>query len=64
MADEKLYTFTIGADAVDADGKEMFESTVKYQNMKYADVVLVEGALIKMLEGLNKYASENVSKKA
>lgn len=53
---DKKYTFTITAKCVGDDGLEMFDSNVTYKNMGYEDVVLVEGAIIKMLDGLNKFA--------
>ena len=62
MAADKTYTFTLTADVVGDDGKEMFESRVEYKNMKYDDVVLVEGALVKMMEGLNQFAELKAKK--
>jgi len=62
MAD-KRYTFTLTAAVVGDDGKEMFDANIAYKNMGYDDVVLVEGAMVKMLQGLNDYA-ELRSKKA
>ena len=62
MAD-KTYTFTITAHVTGDDDKEMFDSQVVYKNMRYEDVVLVEGAIIKMLEGLNQYAEQKTKGK-
>ena len=62
MAADKKYQFEITARVVGDDGVEMFDSNITYKNMKYDDVVLVEGALIKMMDGLNQYASLQVKK--
>jgi hypothetical protein len=61
MPSEKVYTFTIRAEVVGDDSKKMFDAHVAYENMKYEDVVLVEGALIKMFSGLNEFAVAQVS---
>lgn len=52
------FVFTIDVKCVRDDGIETFTTNVAYKNMDYEDVVLVEGALIKTLESLNKYAQE------
>ena len=62
MAD-KIYTFTLTAKCVGDDGKEMFDSQMVYKNMKYDDVVLIEGAMVKMLEGLNQFAEQKAKGK-
>ena len=58
---EKKYTFEITATVVDENGDGMFNSRIAYENMKYEDVVLVEGALLKMFEGLNQFAAAKVA---
>jgi hypothetical protein len=63
MAEEKRYKFNIQAEVVGDDGQEMFDAHVTYKNMKYEDVVLVEGSIIQMFTGLNKYAEARVTKK-
>ena len=62
MPEEKHYTFVIAAHVVGDDGKDMFDAQVSYKNMGYDDVVLVEGALIKMLQGLNEFAELRAKK--
>lgn len=62
MAEEKRYTFTLTANVVGDDGKEMFDANITYKNMKYDDVVLVEGAMVKMLQGLNEFAELKAKK--
>lgn len=59
MADtEKRYKATITMNVIveGENAPKMFDSEVIYYNMKYEDVVLVEGAVIQMLAGLNKFA--------
>ena len=58
---DKKYTFSISAEVVGANGDKFFGANVTYQNMGYDDVCLVEGALIKTLEGLNQYAVAKVT---
>lgn len=62
MAADKKYQFVLTAHVVGDDGVEMFDANITYKNMKYDDVVLVEGALIKMMDGLNQYASLQAKK--
>ena len=62
MAADKTYTFTLTASVVGNDDKEMFDANITYKNMKYDDVVLVEGALVKMMEGLNQFAELKAKK--
>lgn len=59
MADtEKRYKATITMNVIveGENAPKMFDSEITYHNMKYEDVVLVEGAVIQMLAGLNKFA--------
>lgn len=63
MADEeKSYTVKIHAEASGSDGKAMFTSEVVYENMHYQDVVMVEGALIGVLDSLQKFAKDRPDK--
>lgn len=61
MAEEKKYKFRISAEVTGDDGDAMFDANVTYQNMGYDDVCLVEGAIIKMFDGLNQYAIAKVT---
>lgn len=61
MPDEKKYKFRISAEVTGDDGATMFDANVTYQNMGYDDVCLVEGAIIKMFDGLNQYAIAKVA---
>ena len=58
---DKKYTFSISAEVIGANGDKFFGGNVTYQNMGYDDICLVEGAILKMFDGLNQYAVAKIT---
>jgi len=60
---EKIYQFRITAEVVDQNGDRMFDAHVTYENMDYGNVVVVEKAIVGMLEHLSQFGEEKAKTK-